>query len=207
MLLSLIVFSIFTACAPKMTEVWTKEDYSGKEFNKILVIAITKNNNEVGQTFEDAVVVALKKKGINATNSLTVIPLESREEGLSEEQIQTNVKKGNYDGILISWLADVQSRKVSITGQDGYQSEVGNYRSYINNGYEFKYTPDNYREEKSYILETKLFEANITNAKEAAIWSGQSSITEPASFFEGSKDYASILVKTLTKTGVIKVGK
>jgi hypothetical protein len=49
-----------------MTEVWTKEDYSGKEFNKILVIAITKNNNEAGQTFEDAVVDALKKKGITA---------------------------------------------------------------------------------------------------------------------------------------------
>lgn len=202
-LVSLIALSIFTACSPKMSEVWTKKDFPGKEFNKILVVALTKDKKAGGQIFEDAVVEALKKKGINATNSITVLPLEMRGEGVSEEQIQANVDKGNYDGILVSWLADVQTRKVSLTGPDGYQSQVGSARSYINTGYRFEFTPENYREENKYILETKLFDGKIKYKEEAIIWSGQSSITDPVSFYEGSRDYASLLVKTLTNTGII----
>ena len=206
LLAGLIVVSVLAACSPKMTEVWTKYDYTGKEYKKILVVATTKNNGEEGRAFEDAIVRKLNKKGINATNSFNIIPSEIPQDGLDEEQIQLKVQEGNYDGILVSWLVDVKTMEVNLI-PNGYYSEVGSYRSYINKGYRFEYAPNNTRREKSYVLETKLFDAHISSAKESVIWSGQYSITNPESFYHGVSDYATLLVNTLTQTGILVVKK
>ncbi|WP_167615435.1 hypothetical protein [Maribellus sediminis] len=206
-LLAIAVLIALMSCSPTMTKIWTKENYKGKAFEKILVVAITKHNTKAGQVFEDAVVQELKKKGITATNSTNVLPESLRNGNLSDEQIEENVRKENYDGILVAWLADVQTKQITLSNPDGYRSEVSNYRSYINNGIQFDYAPDDVRVETTYVLETKLFDAKISGAEEAALWSGQSTLTEPESFYAGAKEYASLLVKTLTNTGIIKAPK
>lgn len=202
-ILSLIAILVLSSCSPAMQQIWTKDNFEGSKFKKILVIGIAQDI-EAGTTFENVVVETLKKKGFDATNSLTVFSSDLANEELSEEQIQLNIEKGNYDGVLVSFLADSQTRKVSITGPDGYYSSVGKYSSYINDGSNFTYTGESYREEKSFVLETKLFDNNASNPKEALVWSGQSSITEPSSFYAASKDYAQTLVKTLIQSNIFK---
>lgn len=201
---SLLVLLFLWSCAANMNQVWMREDFQGKKFQKILVLAIS-NDIKSGTEFENTIVNILEKKGINATNSLTVFPTDVEKEEVSDEQIESKIKEGNYDAVLISYLEDLQTRKINVAGGPlGYNSPTGNYRSYINTGFNFKYSPEGYREEKSYILETRLFDNTTANPEEAMVWSGQSSITDPYSFYDGSRDYAIILVKSLLTSKVIR---
>lgn len=203
-ILSLLALTFLCSCAAYMEQVWLREDYQGKKFQKILVLAIS-NDIKSGTEFENTIVNILEKKGINATNSLNVFPMDIEKEEVSDEQIESKLKEGNYDAVLISYLEDLQTRKINVAGgPSGYNSPTGNYRSYINTGFNFKYTPEGYREEKSYILETRLFDITEPNPEKTMVWSGQSSITDPSSFYAGSRDYAIILVKSLLSSKVIR---
>ena len=63
---------------------------------------------------------------------------------------------------------------------------------------------DSYREEKTYVLETRLYDVNEANQEEAVVWSGQSELVDPTGSESASKTYASKLVKTLIDSGTLK---
>lgn len=200
--LQFFVILFLASCSSPMQQIWKRENYKGNEFKKILVIAIAKDA-ESGTSFENAIVEVLHKNGFESTNSLEVYGSETGDDKLSDAQVEQNIKNGNYDGVLISNLIDVQTKKISITGPAGNTSAVGNYRSYVNSGIQFKYTDENYLEEKSFVLETSMFDISITKADETMVWSGQYAITDPISFYSASKEYADKLVKSLIQSKII----
>lgn len=202
-IIGLFVVVLLSSCSSAMHEIWTKNDFKGKKFQKILVMNIS-TEAEASTLFEDLIVERLEKNGIKATNSANVFPKEQAQNDLSEKQIEANIQKGNYDGVLVSYPVDVTTREVSLTGPHGYGSKVGSYQTYINNGYFLTYTDKDYMEEKSYVLETQLFDISGSDNEQTVVWSGRYSITDPSSFYQGSREYAAQLVKTLLKSGMIK---
>ncbi len=205
-----IVISLFAmiflwSCATSMKYTWTKENFEGKHFNKILVLTITKNLQSRTQ-FENTVVKYLAEEGINATNSLSVFTPVENYEKLSEKEIGERIKNGNYDGVLITTLIDINTQDVMVNNSAAYypMPYAYGYRSYIYSGYGHMYAPDYYRQQKTYVLESRLYDITAESAKDAIVWSGQSSLTDPSSSESASKSYADRLVNTLIKSGVIK---
>lgn len=195
------------SCATSMKYTWTKDNFVGKEFDKILVLTITKNLKS-RTLFENTVVENLAEGGVNASSSLSVFTPVEKMEDLSEDEIEARIKKGNYDGVLVTTLVDINTQDVRANSTTSYYPmSYGHgygYRSFIYSGYGHMYEPDYYREQKTYVLESRLYDVSESDPKEAVVWSGQSELVDPSGSDSASKTYSDILVKTLLESGTIK---
>ena len=201
--LSLIAITFLWSCATTMKYTWTKEDYQGKKYNKILVIveAQTQQGRING---ENAIVENLAKEGISATNSLNVFPSTEKTGNLSEDKIEAKIVDGGYDGVLVTSLVDANTRDVREGGGTYAQPVSYRYGRHIRTGYVHMQEPEYYRQETTYLLETQLFDVADKANKEAVVWSGQSELTDPSSSESAAKTYSKRLVKTLIESGTIK---
>ena len=203
--ITLFLFS----CGATMKNTWSREGYTGKHFDKILVLGVARNL-EARSTFENTTVSLLAENGITAENSLTVLPPVKDMSEFSEERIVKIVKEGNYDAVLAATLVDVNSRDVVQSAGSYYGPMYAGrgyygygYGSYIYSGYNYMYMPDYYREQKTYVVESRLYDATVDSKEQALVWSGQSNVTDPSSFESGAEKFANTMVKTLIGSRVI----
>lgn len=205
--LSLIALTFLWSCSTTMKYTWTKDNFEGKSFDKILVLTISKNLKS-RTLFENTVVDLLKEEGITASNALNVFTPVEKLDGLSEDEIGNRIKNGGYDGVLITSLVEVNTKDVRVNNYNYYPYMYGGrygygYRSFIHYNYDFMYR-DQYRQEKTYVLETRLYDVNEPDAKEAVVWSGQSELVDPSGSESASKTYSKSLVRTLMESGTVK---
>jgi hypothetical protein len=185
-----------------MKYTWSKVDYEGKKFNKILVIVIS--STELGRrTAEEIIVNDLGKEDIKATISFTIFPPDENIKNLSEEEIEKRILDGSYDGVLVTKLIDANSREIREGGGTYYQPVTYGYRRSIYAGYMNMVEPEYYRQEMTYVIESQLFDVEDVARKESVVWSGQSELTDPISFESASEEYSRTLIKTLIKSGKI----
>lgn len=196
---------ILFSCGTTMKNTWTKNGFSGKKFNNILVIGATKNL-ESRQTFENNVVALLAENGITAKTSIDVLPPISNPEETSEDKIIDIIKNGNYDAVLVASLVDVNTKDVreSSNYYGGVYPVRYGYGRYIYSSYNFAYSPDYYRQQQTFVLESRLFDTSETTKEEALIWTGQSNFTDPNSYESLSKKFAKTVVDALLKSQILK---
>jgi hypothetical protein len=191
-----------------MQYTWTKENFEGKSFDKILVLTISKNLKS-RTLFENTAVDLLKAEGFNSSNALSVFtPVENMKE-LTEEEIEKRIKAGAYDGVLVTSLIDINTRDVRVNSGPYYPYMYGGrfgygYSSFIYHNYDYWWSRDQYREEKTYVLETRLYDVNESDKKNAVVWAGQSELVDPSGAESASKQYSNKLIKTLIESGTIK---
>lgn len=206
-LLTLVLAAFLWSCSTTMKYTWTKDNFEGKSFEKVLVLTLSKNLKS-RTLFENTVVELLAKEGITATNGLKVITPVEDVKRLTEEEIEKRIKEGGYDAVLVTSLIDVNTRDVMVNNNNYYPYMYGGrygygYHSWIYSSYNYMWN-DQYREEKTYVLETRLYDVNELNQKEAVVWSGQSELVDPSGSESASKTYSNKLVKTLMESGTIK---
>jgi hypothetical protein len=202
--ISLIAITfLWSSCATTMKYTWTKEDYQGKKYNKILVIvmSVTQQGRING---ENSIVENLTKEGISATNSLQIFPPVESIENLSEDEIEKRIIDGNYDGVLVTSLIDINTQEVMEGGGTYYQPVTYGYRRTIRTGYVHMQEPEYYRQQDTYVFETQFYDVTKVTDKESVVWSGQSELTDPSSSESAANSYGKTLVKTLIESGVIK---
>lgn len=207
-LLMLVATALLWSCSTTMKYTWTKESFEGKSFDKVLVLTLSKNLKS-RTLFENTVADLLVEEGITATNGLSVITPVEDVKKLTEAEISKRIKAGGYDAVLITTLIDVNTRDVQVNNNNYYPYMYGGrygygYNSYIYSSYNYMYN-EQYREEKTYVLETRLYDINEGNPKEAVVWSGQSELVDPSGATSASKTYSKKLVKTLMESGTVKI--
>lgn len=202
--LSLFTFIFLMSCTSTMKYTWTNEGYQGRSYEKILVIGEA-SSQQARMNAENAIVAALAKEGVNATNSLSVFPPNEKTHDLSEEEIENRILAGGYDGVLVTSLVDAKTRDVREGGGTYMQPVNYRYGRRIRTGYVHMQEPEYYRQEKTYVLETQLFDAADHATKESVVWSGQSELTDPSSAESAAKSYSKKLVKTLLESGMVKL--
>ena len=202
---------IFFSCSSTMKYVWAQEGYSGKHYDKILVVGVAQRL-ESRLAFENTVVKLLAAEGVTAETSTIAIPPVQNMEEVSKERFVKVVKEGNYDGVIVARLIDVSIKDVLESGSPSYGPMYAGrgyygygYGQYMYSGYNYMYTADYYRQEQTYVVETRLFDANAENLEKALVWSGQSNITDPSSYESGAASYAKTVVKTLLKSKMIEL--
>ena len=202
-----VVMALLWSCTTTMKYTWTKENFEGKSFDKILVLTLSKNLKS-RTLFENTVVEMLADEGITATNGLMVITPVEDVKKLTEAEIEKRIREGGYDGVLVTTLIDINTRDVRVNNYNYYPYMYGGrygygYGSWIYSSYNYMWN-EQYREEKTYVLETRLYDVNESNSKEAVVWSGQSELVDPSGSESASKTYSNRLVKTLMESGTIK---
>lgn len=204
MAFSLFAFVFLMSCTSSMKYTWTNELYQGRFYKKILVIAEAKSQQGRMNT-ENAIVDALLKEGITATNSLSVFPSAATVHSLSEEEIENRILSGGYDGVLVTSLVDSKTKEVREGGWTYFQPVTYVYGRRIRTGYMHMQQPEYYRPETTYVLETQFFDIADKITRESVVWSGQSELIDPSSAESAAKGYSKKLVKTLLDSGMIKL--
>lgn len=200
-LLALVTVFLWS-CSSTMNYTWTKEGYEGRKYDKILVI-VEAQTNQGRVNGEDAIVNALTKEGVNATNSINIFPVNENNHDLSEDEIENRILEGGYDGVLVTSLVDARSREVREGGGTYMQPTYYRYGRYVRRGYVHMQEPEYYRQEKTFVLETQFFDVADHANKESVVWSGQSELTDPSSAESAAKSYSKKLVRTLLESGKI----
>lgn len=196
-----ILIVLLSSCVQCLKYTWTKDNFEGKKFDNILVLTIGQNT-EARTIFENTIVKALARENIKAENSLDLFPPVISIDKLSEKAIEAKIRLAGYDAVIVSSLVDVKSQEVYEYG-NSYAPYAYRYPRHIYYGYGYAYTPGYYRMEKSFVVESRLFDTSELTADEAVVWSGQSELTDPRSYELGAEEHAYSMVKTLLQAGVI----
>lgn len=198
---------LMTSCSTSMKHTWTQEGFNGKNFDKILVFGASRNL-EARTSFENKTVKLLADKGITAENSLRALPPITDLSQISEDQIVKVVKEGNYDGVIVAYLVDVNDQQVRETSTStpvvyGRRGVYG-YGRYVYGSYSSLYSTDYYRQQRTYVIETRLFDAKSESKEKALLWTGQSNIIDPSSFEKGAASYAKKMVNALLQNNIVR---
>ena len=219
----LITAFLISSCSGSLTDLsgtWKKPGFSGKKFNKILVVAIS-NDLVKRSTIESALAKELKQDGINATTSTSVLDLSSIEkssDGKIDSTKLAGVKKSlgdaGYDGAIVISLLDIKEKTDYVPGQTYYQPNYygyyGNYGygSYAFNGfYNYSFntysvvnTPGYYVQKTNIFIETRLFDL----ANDDMVWASQSETLNPANLKDFASSYSIALATALIDKKVVK---
>lgn len=206
-LIAICTVLLLSGCASTIKNTWVKEGYSPKKFDNILVLNIS-NVKKIRSAYEKATVELLEYDGIGATKGYDVFPLNEDFKSVSSKTIEKRVMEGNYDAILVSSVVGVDVRNKSDYFYENntnsyYYPYASPYRDYIKHTYVYAHTSDFDREERQYLVESRLFDVSKKNKEDAVIWSGSTKISNPTELENVAEQYAQLVVHTLIKDGII----
>jgi hypothetical protein len=206
--LSVGVIAVCCLACGSTTEVtgsWKNPEVTLKPVHTVLVTALTGRNN-ARQTVETDLANALQKDGIKSIRSLDILPpsfTSSKEP--DKEALLKKIKGSNVDVILTVALIDQTTESRYVPGSYGYAPMTrfgyyGRFWGYYTNWYPTLYSPGYYTEDKTYFLETNLYDAHT----EELIWSAQSESYNPSSLDRFSKEFAATVLNEMKKDGLIQ---
>jgi len=206
----IILFAFAASCSSstRITASWKNPDVSATPANEShsVFIAALIRNMEVRTKLENALADAAAKRNIKAVKSTSVFPPDFYQKLPSKEQLMSHIKQANVDAILTVSLINKESETHYVPGS-GYAYApyprfgwYGGFYPYYNYWYPFLYDPGYYVTEKTYFLETNLYNAENGNL----IWSAQSQTVNPSSIDNFVKDYPKKLVQQMIKDGLLK---
>jgi len=210
--LTLLLSSILYSCGSitYITDTWEKQGFSGKKFNKVLVMAVAKENMVARRLVEDAVVGDLRARGINAIVSYDQIAydiFDKDKDGKvddtkeAEEMIKAKVKELSTDGLLVLALKDVKKDTKYVKGAPYYTPTYyyTPYYSYYFETYDRLYSPGYYTKNTDVYIESSVYDVQ----KEELVYSLMSETANPQSLGDFTKSYSKALSTTLVDQKVL----
>ena len=203
---ALLVSIAFHGCAPstQITGSWKNPESATKQYNHIIVAAMT-NNVVVRQQVENDIQAQLQKQGIKAAKSIELFPPSaSSRTGPDVNEILEKVKDNGYDGILTLALVDKETETRYVPGNYTYAPITrfgwyGRFRGYYSYWAPIMYDPGYYTEDKVYFLEANLYDAHTENL----VWSAQSTSYNPSNLQKASQEFARVTAERMTQDKVV----
>jgi hypothetical protein len=198
MLLTLIM----SGCGPtqKITGSWAAPDAASKgPFTKVFVVVLSQNK-DANYYIEEQMANTLISKGYKVVRSNDIFPPRfSVSQDFTKDQLAESIKKTGCDAALTLALLDTKKVETYQPGTTYYPMNYS-YYGYYNYYYPQVYSPGYYTVDKTYYLETNLYEI----ASEKLIWSVQSEATNPANLNSWFKSYSYMLIRHLKSKGLAK---
>ena len=202
--LLLVLPAVLVACtSSKITSSW-KDPSSNKKLStlkNVLVVGMQPDNRRLKEEMESYLSDYLTKEGINAKASFDEFGPKAFSK-MSEDDITALVKTKGYDGVITIALLDKQKEQSYNPGNVQY-NPIGTYYNrigrYYTTVYDRIYQPGYYTTSTDYFWETNIYDAR----QDKLLYSVQSQSFDPASTTSMSKDYGKLIVKDLTKNGLI----
>ncbi|PTX14608.1 hypothetical protein C8N40_11036 [Pontibacter mucosus] len=203
----LLLTLVLPGCAPstQITGTWKNPEGGGQAYNKIMVVAIT-DNVRARQTVETDMQAQLQQRGIQGAKSIDMFPpTMSQKGGPDVNQILDKVREQQYDAILTVALLDEETETRYVPGSYGYTPITrfgwyGRFRGYYTYWYPTIYDPGYYTEEKTYFLETNLYDVRTEQLQ----WSAQSASHSPSSLRKASVTLAELTVGRMAQDGLVR---
>lgn len=202
----LIIPLLLVACSPstQITASWHNEEAENLDYQNVLVAALTRNL-EAKSTVEGELAVALQEAGVKVTNSGRLFsPSETRDMEKNRDMLLEKIRQNGSDAILTVALLDEQSETRYVPGASTYAPTVrygyyGGFYNYYDYRYPMMYDPGYYTQDKTYFLETNLYDAET----EELLWSAQSRTYNPANLDKFAEEFAQVIVSRLKREKMI----
>lgn len=188
----------------KVKGVWKKSDFKGGPFKNILVIGLTKDENNKC-IWEDIMARQLRQLGVNASTSATCFPGDTE---ITKEEVLAYVREHGMDGVLVSRLVDVVQEKAYYPPRGGHtgiyygRSNYGYYNSF-GTYYDEVYRPGHTATFTTVILETNLYDVST----EQLVWTMSSGTLDPESVDKLAESVSAEVVKAMQKDNLIVLTK
>ena len=185
-----------TAATTNLVRTWRDPTYTGREIKRVLVIALTPNQNN-RKVFEYALAGRLQAMKYEPLASYDVLP---RERMADDETITATVKKNDIQIVLVSRLVSLQS-EAEYVPPVGYAPPPGYYSfyPYYSGGYATVYSPGYVTQKQVVYLETNAYDAQLGKL----VWSGISRTFDYSSIEDVSGSVADTIARALVDQGVI----
>lgn len=173
---------------------------------KKVCIAVLTANTVVKQKVESGLAQYFNSKGIATVKSIDVFPPDFHTSGNDKDKdtVLKIIRRAGCDGIFTIALEDKETDTHYVPGTASIYPSVrvayyGAFGTYYRYGYNTFYSPGYYTTDKTYYLETNLYDV----ADEKLIWSAQSKTYNPSSLDSFLQDYEQAITKQVIKDGLV----
>ena len=202
---SLLISSVLMwGCGPtqKITGSWASPEATAKgPYNKVFVVVLSPNST-ANYDIEAQMANTLISKGFKVLRSTDIFPPKfSITQDLTREQLTEAISKRGCDAVLMLSLLDskeVESYNPGTVYAPVNYGYYGSYYGYYNHYYPQVYSPGYYSVDKTYYLETNLYDL----AEDILLWSVQSEARNPKDINTWFKTYSNMLISHLKSKGL-----
>jgi hypothetical protein len=192
-----IMLNTLIGCSSSViTNSWVSEKRIDRKFNKLLVCAIVKNNDqEIRFRMEKHFCDDLIANGINAKSAAEAYGPKSFV-GLTENDLLNQLKTSGYDAIFTIVLLNKESEKYYVPGKIYYTPYRVYHRrfwGYYTTIYDRVYEPGYYAVDTKYFWETNLFDLDTKEL----IYSVQTKSFNPTNAETIAHEYGKIITKDM----------
>ena len=178
-------------------------DASTGESKSVLITALTRNI-EVRTKLENALAAKAAERNIEAVKSSEVFTPDFFQVLPERDELIAQIKQTGVDAILTVSLIDTESETRYVRGSSRYApmpvyNWYGGFYSYINYWHPIMYEPGYYVTDKTYFLETNLYDAETGRL----VWSAQSETVNPTSIDAFAAEYPEVLLERMVKDDLL----
>jgi len=202
-LLLLLALSM-SGCGPtqKIIGSWADPEATSMGPYKKAFVIVLSQNKDANYYIESQMSNTLRSKGFQVVQCTELFPPNfSLSQDFTREQLAEALKESGCDAVLTLALLDAKIVESYHPGTVYYPMNYGYYGSYYgyyNYYYPQVYSPGYYSVDKTYYLETNLYDL----ASDKLLWSVQSEAKNPADLDAWFKDYAPLLMNHLKSKGL-----
>jgi hypothetical protein len=115
LVVALALPAFLAASSPKLLLSWKNPNYSGEHFTNILVLALN-GKAENRAEFEDELVAAIARPGIQATQSYVFLPRPDLTP-IDMKDLKAVIREQKFDAIVIACITKAEKKNVYVPGQ------------------------------------------------------------------------------------------
>ena len=191
---------ILAASSPKLLLSWKNPDYSGGHFTNILVLALN-GKAENRAEFEDELVAAIARPGIQATQSYVFLP-RPNVTPIDMKDLKAVIREQKFDAIVVTRLTKAVNKTTYVPGQAYNPYPLyGNFVGYYSAMSPLVYSPGYMEKEKLAQVETNFYSTVKPDGE--LVWTGTTNTFDANSPMKVIRELVQVVIKELEKQDVI----
>jgi len=197
---ALIIPLVLPATSPKLLLSWRNPNYSGAQFKNILVLALN-GKSEGRLEFEDLLVAAIAKPGIQATQSYVFLARPDATP-IDINDLKTVIREHKFDAIVVARLTKRETKTTYVPGQVYTPVPYyGTFYGYYGAVYPVVYSPGYLQKENIAQVETNLYSTAKPDGE--LVWTGTTNAFNAHSPMKVIKKLVEVVITELEKQNVI----
>ena len=197
---ALIIPLSLAASSPKLLLSWRNPNYSGGQFKNILVLALN-GKSEGRLEFEDLLVAAIARPGIQATQSYVFLARPDATP-IDINDLKTVIREHKFDAIVVARLTKRETKTTYVPGQVYTPAPYyGTFYGYYGAVYPIVYSPGYLQKESVAQVETNFYSTAKPDGE--LVWTGTTNTFDAHSPMKVIKKLVEVVIKELEKQNVI----
>jgi len=196
----LAIPAVLAASSPKLELSWKNPNYSGGGFKSILVLALN-GKAENRAEFEDEIVAAIARPGVQATQSYVFLPRPDATP-IDMSDLKAVIREQHFDAIVVARITKREKRTTYVPGQ--VYNPYPLYGSFA--GYYYAVSPMVYSPGYLEKVNTAQVEVNFYSTAKSdgeLVWTGTTNSFGGDSPMKVIRELVKVVIKELEKQNVI----